>query len=205
MIRLVCFDLDGVLVDACEWHYESLNRALQDTCGFSLTREEHELTYNALPTRQKLAQLSKEGRVSPELHEKIFNLKQDYTKICIAESAKNDEVKIEMMRYLWEKQIMVTCVTNSITETAKFMLLQTGQLQYVHRLIASDMVMRPKPHPEGYLTAIAAAGVTPEETLVVEDSPKGLEAAYASGANVMRVDGCADVTLANIKPYLEQK
>ena len=34
MIKAILYDLDGVLVDATEWHYESLNAALKEVCGF---------------------------------------------------------------------------------------------------------------------------------------------------------------------------
>lgn len=203
MIRLVSFDCDGVLVDACEWHYNSLNKALQETCGFSLTREEHLSTYNALPTKQKLYRLIEQGRVPVGWEIKIFELKQKYTKECIISMAAKDPVKIEMHAYLKSLGIKVACVTNSITETAKLMLDNTGQK--VDLLIANDMVRYPKPHGEGYIRAMIHFGIMPNETLVVEDSPKGMEAAIASGAHTMKVENCSDVTLQNIKPYLEVK
>ena len=53
-ISCVLFDLDGVLVDATEWHYEALNRALR-LFGFDITRYEHLSSYNGLPTRQEAA------------------------------------------------------------------------------------------------------------------------------------------------------
>jgi hypothetical protein len=58
-ITAVLFDLDGVLVDATEWHYEALNHAL-GLFGFDITRYEHLSSYNGLPTRRKLEMLSVE-------------------------------------------------------------------------------------------------------------------------------------------------
>ena len=52
-IKFIMFDLDGVLVDACEWHYESLNRALSVVGCDVITREDHLFKYNGLPTIQK--------------------------------------------------------------------------------------------------------------------------------------------------------
>ena len=41
MIKAILFDLDGVLVDACDWHYLALNRALDEVVGFTISREDH--------------------------------------------------------------------------------------------------------------------------------------------------------------------
>ena len=54
MIKAILYDLDGVLVDATEWHYESLNSALKEICGFIINRDEHISTFNGIPTMKKL-------------------------------------------------------------------------------------------------------------------------------------------------------
>ena len=54
MIKLIIFDLDGVLVNARELHYEALNKAL-DTIDnkFVISRDEHLSTYDGLSTTKK--------------------------------------------------------------------------------------------------------------------------------------------------------
>jgi HAD superfamily hydrolase (TIGR01509 family) len=205
MMRLICFDLDGVLVDAVEWHYESLNRALQEVCGFTLSREEHLVTYNALPTKRKLEVLIGEGRIQSNQVDNIFRLKQVYTKECIINLAKPDPVKIAMHEKLRDMGFVIACVTNSITETAGLMLTMTGQRPYIDLLVANDVIGNAKPHPEGYIRAMVHFHAMPEETLIVEDSPKGLQAAYATGAIVCEVEGPYDVTFETISKYLEVK
>ncbi len=66
-ITAVLFDLDGVLVDATEWHYEALNRAL-GLFGYSISRHDHLSTYNGLPTRKKLEMLSVETNLPVSSH-----------------------------------------------------------------------------------------------------------------------------------------
>lgn len=51
-IKAVLFDMDGVLVEAKDWHYEALNRAL-DVFGLPISRSEHLSQYDGLPTRTK--------------------------------------------------------------------------------------------------------------------------------------------------------
>ena len=57
MIKAVLFDMDGVLIDAKDWHYEALNRALE-LFGYTISRESHLSTFDGLPTRRKLEILS---------------------------------------------------------------------------------------------------------------------------------------------------
>ena len=55
MIKLIVFDLDGVLIDAREIHYEALNRAISLVSkDFTINKEEHLSTYDGLPTKNKL-------------------------------------------------------------------------------------------------------------------------------------------------------
>ena len=61
MIKAIIFDMDGVLIDAKEWHYEALNRAL-DLLGMEISRHDHLVTYDGLPTRKKLEMLSMERK-----------------------------------------------------------------------------------------------------------------------------------------------
>lgn len=204
MIRLVCFDLDGVLVNACEYHYLSLNRALMEVSGVEINRTDHETTFNGLPTRVKLNMLLESNKIKPENIVKIWDLKQQYTKNVVMENARADKIKILMLQYLVSCGIQIACVTNSIHETASLMLSTTGQLPYLNLLLTNDMIKHPKPHGEGYIRAMVRFNSMPEETLIVEDSPKGLLSAQSTGANVWAVGGYEDVTLENLMKELEK-
>ena len=77
-IQAVIFDMDGVLIDAKEWHFEALNKALT-LFGYSISRFDHLVTYDGLPTRRKLEMLSLERGLPLQLHDFINELKQIYT------------------------------------------------------------------------------------------------------------------------------
>ncbi len=76
-IKAVIFDMDGVLIDAKEWHYESLNRALAPYQA-EISRWDHIHTYDGLPTRVKLEMLTKAGRLPRELQATVQQKKQEY-------------------------------------------------------------------------------------------------------------------------------
>lgn len=194
MINSVLFDLDGVLVDACEWHYLSLNKALLEVVGYEISRRDHESKFNGLPTKVKLGMLNVAGGD----FDKVWRLKQDYTVEVIKENGKRDDVKIELLSFLRENGIKVACVTNSIRETATLMLEVTGQFPYIDLLISNEDVVNSKPSPDPYNKAIDVFAINPKLSVAVEDSPKGIESASLCKAGLLwKVDGSHYVTKSN--------
>jgi beta-phosphoglucomutase len=201
MIKAILFDLDGVLVDACEWHYITLNKALQEVVGFEISREDHESTYNGLSTKVKLKML---GIEDSKISQKIWQRKQDLTWETIDRLAKKDNKKRTTHWILKEKGYKLAVVTNAIKKSAKLMLEKTKQIKYMEFIIGNEDVENNKPHPDCYLLAMKNLEVEPNETLIVEDSEKGKKAAYASGAFVLEVKNSTEVTAVNILNRIEE-
>jgi len=182
-----------------------LNRALQEVAGTQIEREEHEQLFNGLPTLKKLELLTSFGRVNRADFDRIFELKQQYTIQTINDLARPDQVKIDLHEFVTQGVgIPIACVTNSIAATAKLMLERTGQLKYMSFLVTNEDVRLPKPAAEGYIQAMVRLSTQPTKTLIIEDSDKGVQAAMASCANLVRVDGIAQVTRENIARYLKE-
>ena len=76
-IKAVLFDMDGVLIDAKEWHYEALNKAL-NLFGYNIERYEHLTSFDGLPTSVKLEKLTVEKGLPRSLHKFINEMKQKY-------------------------------------------------------------------------------------------------------------------------------
>ena len=196
----VLFDLDGVLVDACEWHYNALNMALSDYKLPIIDYDTHITKYNGLPTKVKLQMLG----ISNSLLEKINNDKQKYTLEIIKNSANIMEEKIKLHEFLKKSNIKIVCVTNSIHETAKEMLIATGQMPYIDLLVTNEIVSKNKPYPDCYNYAIEFLKLDPFLTICVEDSPKGIEAAKNSMANYLWVvNNSSEVTLDNYYSFIK--
>ena len=196
MIKAILYDLDGVLVDATEWHYESLNESLQKISGFQISRQDHISTFNGLPTMKKLHILFDQKKILKSDFDKIWTLKQEKTNEIIKKNATLDETKKRL--HEGTKDFKKICITNSIRQTALLMLEKTSQLSFMDHVISNEDVENPKPDPEGYLKAISYLNLKPSECLIVEDSPKGIEAAKKSKSYVFEVSGCHEVTLENI-------
>ena len=91
---------------------------------------------------------------------------------------------------------IVACYTNSIRETAELMLDKTGILELFDFVLTNQDVENPKPDPEGYVFLMDHFGFSEEDTFIIEDSPKGLAAANASGANVIQVKNPDEVNIS---------
>lgn len=202
MIKLVIFDLDGVLVDACEWHRVALNRALKQVCNYEISLEEHYKDYNGIPTKVKLNKLLQNRLIKDSDFVLIEELKQRYTIELINETAKNRQEKIELLNLLKNKKIKIACYTNSIRQTAELMLSKTGILHFFDLILTNQDVEASKPNPQGYNKIIDLFNVNLNETIIVEDSPKGYEAAYLSGAKVFKVNDQEQVNINLFKGFI---
>jgi HAD superfamily hydrolase (TIGR01509 family) len=204
MIKLIIFDLDGVLVEAKEIHYKTLNKALSEVdTKYMITEKEHLSTYDGLKTNQKLEMLTKNKGLNPSYYEQIWNRKQDLTIEAISELKPNNHL-ISVFKRLRDGGYKLACASNSIRRSVLVMLSKIGLIEYMDLIISNEDVKNSKPHPEMYWKAMSMMGVLPEETLIVEDSPHGLLAASRSRANVLRVDNPSDLTFEKISSKLKQ-
>ncbi len=197
MIKVILFDLDGVLVESREMHYEALNRALAKF-GYTISREEHLSTYDALPTKSKLAMLTEQKGLPPDLHEQVWRQKQEETLAIINRMQPDERLRTILRRLREEKYTIIVC-SNSTRESTKLMLLRKGFFEFVDFYLSNQDVHHTKPHPEMYLAAMIKAGARPKECLVVEDSHYGRQAAVDAGAYLCPVRDVEDVMYEKIK------
>jgi len=196
MIKLIIFDLDGVLVDAKEIHYETLNHAIQDvthSSEFVINLEEHLSLYDGRKTTEKLHMLTERKGLPIEYHQQIFDTKQAYTIRALKTLQPNERLQT-LMSKLKDDGYLLACCSNSIRRTVLTVLSKLGIMEYMDIVYANDDGKNSKPHPELYWNAMSMMGVLPEQTLIVEDSPTGLLAAERSRAHVLRVNNPRDLT-----------
>jgi beta-phosphoglucomutase-like phosphatase (HAD superfamily) len=196
-IKAVIFDMDGVLIDAKEWHYEALNRAL-GLLGYSISRYDHLSRYDGLPTRRKLEMLTKEKGLPKPLHGFLNELKQIYTMELIYSQCKPVFCHEYALAKLKGMGLKIGVASNSIRRTVEIMMERSSLARYLDVMLSNEDVRAAKPDPEIYQTAIARLGVEPSECLVVEDNEQGIRAAEAAGAQLMVVDDVLDVNFDNI-------
>lgn len=198
-IKAILFDLDGVIIDAKKIHFNALNDAIKifdSNCIISY--EEHLQKYDGLKTDQKLKILTKNKNLSESLYKDIWNKKQELTIKYLNDLIPNKEF-IKTLDKLKQENFKIGCCSNSIKDTIFFSLKKMNIIKYFDLIISNQDVKNAKPNSEIYLKAIIEFGINPKETLVVEDSPHGLQAAYLANTNILRVESPDDVSYDLIK------
>ena len=203
MIKLIIFDLDGVLVDAKEIHYNALNTALRNVDKkYVIQREEHLSMYDGNPTRTKLKMLSQNKGLPYELHDEIWEDKQQLTIQMINDLEKDDRL-ISVLERLEQDGYILCCATNSVRHSAIVQLTRRGFIDHLEFVFTNQDVVNPKPNTEIYLRCMIKAGVSPKETIILEDSELGRRGAKETGSRVLEIRDSADVTYVKIRKFIE--
>jgi HAD superfamily hydrolase (TIGR01509 family) len=191
--KLVIFDLDGVLIDSRELHYDALNEALRKVGQeFVISREEHLSTYDGLNTTRKLELLSEQKGLNRKYFNQIWQDKQNATFDLIRKLPANNTAKY-IIDELKKKGWKVAVASNSIRETIRIALNTIGILGDVDYIVSNEDVKRTKPFPEMYWKCMTALNTLPKNTIIVEDSHIGRQGAIDSGAILYSVENANDL------------
>lgn len=201
-IKAVIFDLDGVLVEAKDWHFQALNRALK-VFGFDISYEEHLTTFDGLPTKKKIEILNENNGFPIELCNIVSDLKQVYTQEFFATRCFPDFSKDYLFKKLRASGRKTAVASNSIRATVDQAMLGLDIEKYIEFSLSNEDVNTPKPSPEIYLKAIDLLGFSAHECLIVEDNINGITAARASGAHCLEVKEVEDVNHVNVFGYID--
>ena len=202
-IRAVLFDMDGVLVDAKDWHYEALNKALR-LFGYEISKYEHIRAFDGLPTKEKLKMISQRYYLPEELHAFINELKQNYTMDYVTELCHPVFAHEYALSKLKAEGFKLEVCSNSIRHTVEVMMERSGLISYLDLIMSNEDVSESKPDPEIYLKAMRKLGMKPEECLICEDNINGIHAALASGGHLLKINEVADVNYENIWSFIKE-
>ncbi|WQE44650.1 HAD family hydrolase [Brevundimonas diminuta] len=191
------------MIDAKDWHYEALNDALA-LFGMEIGRDAHLSTYDGLPTRTKLEMLTETRGLPRRLHSVINQVKQKRTaEIAIQRCKPTFNHAFALSRLRDDDMKMAVC-SNSIRKTIELMMELSDLSQHLDLIVSNEDVSKAKPDPEMYLKAMSELGVQPHETLILEDNEHGIQAARASGAQVLVIGTPDDVEYARIKQAMAE-
>lgn len=204
-IKVIIFDLDGVLIDLKDAHFECLNLALKSIDNkFVISKDDHYSKFDGLPTKKKIEILSEERGLDSKLSDYINDKKQEATINYINDNVKKDDHLIDVLEKLKMSGYKLVVASNSVRNTIYSVLVRKGILNLIDLIVSNQDVINSKPNPEIYLHTISKLGVKPSECMILEDSPYGLEAAINSGGHIMKIKNSSDITLDNIFTHIKQ-
>lgn len=197
--ELAIFDLDGVLIDSKELHFEALNEALRKIgTEFEISHRDHSTKYDGLSTRKKLELLHIEKGLSVEHFDNIWKHKQEITVRMLGE-IKRDQQLVSFMEFLQSQEIKLAVASNSVRNTIDIVLTNLGIIEYFSLILSNEDVKSSKPHPEIYWKTMMHFQAVPDSTVIFEDSYVGRLAAQRSGARLIPVDNRQDLDWQKIR------
>lgn len=183
MIEAILWDMDGVLVDTGDLHFQAWRRLLGEL-GQSLTEEEFRATFglrNDLTLRDLL------GDVPAEEIERLSQRKEAFFREDAAGRVRPLPGAVELVRRARKAGRRMALVTSTPRANIDLVLQSAGLAGAFDAIVAAEDVSQGKPDPEGFLLAARMLSVAPERCLVVEDAPGGIEAARRAGMRSLAV------------------
>jgi len=188
------FDFDGVVVDSEPVHLAAFQEIL-NLEGIAMSHDDYYEKYlgfddydcfKAVAADNETAFTDAEVRQLTEAKTQLV-LKQFQTSVQALSGA------VELIRQAASDGLPMAICSGSLRQEIELASEAIGVRDYFQVIVAAEDVHKGKPDPEGYRLALlqlaqyAPAGPEPGRTVVIEDSPAGIEAAGALGMKVLAV------------------
>jgi beta-phosphoglucomutase len=178
-IRGVLFDLDGVIVDTLRYHYLAWKHMFEKRGGRQPVTELLTLDHEGRASREILPILMKEAGVEipPEQQAAFIEEKRAYYRTIVKVTVYPGafETIDELRRRGFKVAVVTACALNNMRH-----VLTPEQQTHFDFIITGDEVPRAKPFPDPYLMAARQLNLRPDECLVVENAPLGIQAARSA-------------------------
>jgi len=194
-VRAILWDLDGVLVNSMEFHYQAYQEVLASR-GKELSREEYLRELIGLRNYVILRRVL--GDLSDEEVEALAERKEEAFRRLVAGQVKALPGADQLLRRAKEAGLRQAIVSSTPRANIELMLKSLGLWDIFDAIVGEEDAARGKPDAEGFLLAASRLGVAPPECVVIEDAPEGIAAGMTAG---MR---CIGVTTTRPAERLEQ-
>ena len=186
MVKLVIFDLDGVIVDSevknkerlysflVQYNHDITFADVCKTAGFGNTE-----------TRKYVGEVT--GMDADEAYGLYSAFKKTWQGIKSYGDIVNEDA-VELLKWLKVNNYLIALASSSTRKKLNVKLSESETLQYFDYLVSAEEVERGKPDPQMFLKAAEHFNVSPENCVVIEDSPVGIEAGKRAGMTVVARD-----------------
>lgn len=178
------FDMDGVLVDSSEAHFQAWHRlGLQE--GKPFTRELFQLTFGM--HNQQIVPMWMEQEVEQVELDRLADWKESTYRELVPALMRPIPGVIDLLEALHQEGVTMAVGSSGPLPNIQLVLKQLNIAHYFSALSTGEDVRHGKPDPEVFLVAARRLGRPPARCVVLEDAPQGVEAARRGGMAVLGI------------------
>ncbi|PRZ26499.1 beta-phosphoglucomutase [Flavobacterium granuli] len=171
------FDLDGVIVDTAKYHFLAWKKIATEL-NIDFTLEHNELLKGVSRVRSLdiILELGKIEASQEDKNKWLVQKNEDYLSYLV--DMDQSEILpgvLTVLKFLKEQNQAIAL--GSASKNARPILEKTGIMSYFDAIVDGNDVSNAKPDPEVFLIAAQLLGISPENTIVFEDSVAGIQAA----------------------------
>ena len=182
MLKLMILDMDGTLFDTTGVNYHSYKDAISEY-GYDVDYDFYRYECNGKHYKDFLPLFATDDKELMEIiHQKKIDLYQKHL-----DKARLNEPLLALVKASKKDGVKIALVTNASRQNVEEILKTFGIRECFDYVMTQEDISKPKPDPSCFIETMQRFEAKPEETLIFEDSPVGLQAAKDSGAEYYQV------------------
>ena len=186
MKKALIFDMNGTMIDDMGYHTVAWHNIINGELKGNLSREAVKKEMYG-KNEEVLVRVFGDNRFSQEEMSGISRRKEEAYQVAFKPHLALIDGLHSFLQKAYEAGIPMAIGTAAIPFNIDFVLDNLNLRHYFKAIVSADDVEKSKPHPETFLKAAAAMGVKPDDCLVFEDSPKGIETALNAGMEAIAI------------------
>jgi len=179
------FDMNGVILDDEHLHEEATIRTLAQY-GHLATNTDYKKYFAGRTRDAGFTNYKKARNTSYNIHE-LSEQKDHLYQQLASTGLRAVSATVNFIQYLRNGGYPMALVTGAPRKEARHMLETFGLADCFSQIITGEDITLSKPHPEGYLKAAAMLQLRPQDCIVVEDAPMGIQAAKRAGMQCVAI------------------
>lgn len=184
--QAIIFDLDGVLTDTSEYHYQAWKR-LADDEDIPFTREENDAHLRGIARRESLMYIIRGRHYTEEQIQEMMDRKNRYYNELIKQMSPKDLIEGGTTLLAEIRAANIKMAIASTSKNCRTVLAHLEITHYFDGIADGYSVVNSKPAPDIFVYAAGLVGVPTTECLGVEDADAGVEAIKTAGMQALGI------------------
>lgn len=175
----IIFDMDGTITLTQHLHFQAFREVFKKY-GIDFTKEE-DMKYSGSGGKITFAKVLEERGIKADIDQCVEDKRKIYDALLEKENIELVPGVKEFCERIKAKGLKRIIATGNRKESTEFILKKAGLAEYFQDIVTIAEAGRGKPFPDVFLKAVERLNLKPEECVVLEDSPNGIEAAKVAG------------------------